>query len=266
MATALSYQTLLALVPLVVLALSLLTYVDAFYSLQDDIIFFLFDNLLPATIVHVYDILQDIILNAGELTFFSLIGLALTALLLFQSIEASFTQIWQAKTTRNIFKRITAYSLLLLAGPVALASSLTLVRWIASLTEEASGISLQAYVDYFRFLIPFLITFFILWLLYRLVPVRLVLWSHAAIGAAFSASLFVAGKYFFKLYLMLFPSYQMIYGALSILPLFLIWLYVCWILVLLGATITAVLGFNYKADLSPRENPKDVNELPGTEC
>ncbi len=262
MATALSYQTLLALVPLVVLALSLLTYLDAFYSFQDDIIFFLFDNFLPATIANVYDILQDIVLNAKELTLFSLIGLAVTALLLFLNIEASFTLIWQAKTTRNFFKRLFSYGLLLAAGPVALATSITLVRWLATLTEQASGISLQEYLGYFSFFMPFLVTYTILWFLYVLVPVRKVRWSHAAIGASIAASLFVAGKFLFKLYLVLFPSYQMIYGALSILPLFLVWLYVCWILVLMGASITAVLGFNYNVDMSPRENPKQVDDFP----
>lgn len=262
MATALSYQTLLALVPLVVLALSLLTYVDAFYSLQDDIIFFLFDNFLPTTITQVYDILQDIVLNAKELTFFSLIGLGVTALLLFLNIETSFSQIWQAETTRNIFKRVFAYMLLLSAGPVALATSLTLVRWLADLTEQASGISLQAYIGYFSFVMPFFVTFTILWILYQLVPIRKVRWVHAAFGASITASLFVAGKYLFKLYLLFFPSYQLIYGALSILPLFLIWLYVCWVLVLMGATITAVLGFNYSGTMTPRKHPIQAEDFP----
>ncbi|OUR76103.1 hypothetical protein A9Q83_14900 [Alphaproteobacteria bacterium 46_93_T64] len=243
MATALSYQTLLALVPLVVLGLSLLTYVDAFYTLQTDIIFFLFDNFLPTTIAHAYDFLQDIVINAEQLTYLGLGGLALTAILLFLSIESSFAQIWQTDATRNLFKRLLVYILLILLGPIGLSTSLTLFSWIARLTEGASGLHVMEYAGYFSFLLPFILCFSTFFMLYRLVPAGKVRWQHAAHGAAVAASLFVLGKQFFKLYLIYFPSYQVIYGALAILPLFLIWLYVSWALVLLGATITAVLGF-----------------------
>ncbi|MBL4665846.1 MAG: YihY family inner membrane protein [Sneathiella sp.] len=243
MATALSYQTLLALVPLVVLGLSLLTYVDAFYTLQNDIIFFLFDNFLPTTIAHAYDFLQDIVLNAEELTYLGLGGLALTAILLFLSIESSFAQIWQTDVTRNLFKRLLVYLLLILLGPIGLSTSLTLFKWIAHLTEGSSGLNIMQYAGYFTFMVPFILCFLAFFLLYRLVPAEKVRWQHAMHGAAVAAALFVLGKQAFKLYLIYFPSYQVIYGALAILPLFLIWLYVSWALVLLGATITAVLGF-----------------------
>ncbi|MEH6477045.1 MAG: YhjD/YihY/BrkB family envelope integrity protein [Sneathiella sp.] len=251
MATALSYQTLLALVPLVVLGLSLLTYVDAFYTLQEDILFFLFDNFLPTTIAHAYDFLQDIVLNAEQLTYLGVGGLAITALLLFLSIERSFAQIWQSSATRNLFKRLFVYFLLILLGPIGLSTSLTLFKWVSNLTEQASGLEISSYAGYFTFFIPFLLCFITFFLLYRLVPAAKVKWQHAAHGAAVAASLFVLGKQIFKLYLVYFPSYQVIYGALAILPLFLIWLYFSWILVLLGAAITAVLGLEEKRNSQP---------------
>ena len=266
MATALSYQTLLALVPLIILVLSLLTYMDAFFTLQEDIIFFVFDNFLPSTVTHVYDILQDIVIKAGDLTLVGIGGLAITALMLFLNIEASFSQIWQSRTTRNLFKRLIAYLLLLSAGPVALATSLTLVKWVANLTEEATGVSLDKYVEYFNFVLPFTMMFLTLFWVYRLVPVAKVKWTHATIGASIAAALFVAGKYFFKLYLLLFPSYEMIYGALSILPLFLIWIFVSWVLVLFGASITAVLGFNYTGHMKHKENAQPVDSFPSAKA
>ncbi|WP_169567094.1 YihY family inner membrane protein [Sneathiella limimaris] len=266
MATALSYQSLLAVVPLAVMAVSLLTYLDAFYTFQEDIVFFLFDNLLPTTITSAYDILQDIVVNAKELTYLGFVGLALAAILLFLNIEGCFRQIWRSTTSRNVFIRLFAYLLMLAAGPIALASSLTLVKWLSNWTEQASGISFDQYVEYFNFMVPFLVTLSILFLLYRLVPTRKVSALHALIGASIAASLFVLSKTAFKLYLLAFPTYEAIYGALAILPLFLIWIYLCWILVLLGATITAVLGFNYSEQLSPlnaaekREARKRVTE------
>jgi len=255
MATSLSYQTLLALVPLAVLALSLLTFVDAFYSLQQDILYFLFDNFLPGTITNVYDILQDLVLNAEQMTAFGLIGLAVTAILLFLGIESSFHEIWRTKTTRNIFKRLLAYLLLISLGPIILSSSLTLMNYLTTLSENVGGFSLQPLVPYVKFTLPFIMSFIILFALYILVPAQRIQLLHAAIGAGVAASLFVLGKLAFGYYLLLFPSYQVIYGTLAILPLFLVWLYVSWLLVMLGATITAVLGFYLKGDLSPRDEP-----------
>lgn len=262
MATALSYQTLLALVPIAVIALSLLTYIDAYYSFQEDIIFFLLDNFLPSTISHLQGFLQDLVLNAEKLTYFGLAGLAIAALLLLSSIESIFGQIWQVNTTRNIFVRFTAYFLITLLGPIALATSLTLVRWVATLTANASGMDLTPIISYFGFLIPFIVCFMTLFMLYRLVPARKIKWRHALIGAAVSASLFVLGKHLFKLYFIYFPSYEVIYGALAILPLFLIWLYFSWALVLLGATITAVLGFNFTDKMTVLDDPIKIGNFP----
>ncbi|MBE7635640.1 YihY family inner membrane protein [Sneathiella sp. P13V-1] len=258
MATALSYQTLLAIVPLFILAISLLTYVDAFYTLQEDILFFLFDNFLPGTIANVYDMLQDLVLNAKQLTFVGLAGLAVTAVLLFLGIEDSFREIWRVNSTRNIFVRLFAYHFFIVIGPIALSSSLTLVTWLSSLTEEASGISFEGIAPYFNFVLPFLLSFVILFSLYKLVPAQKVYWTHAGIGAGIAASLFVLGKQIFGYYLLLFPGYELIYGALAILPLFLVWLYVSWLMVMLGATITAVLGFHLNGNLTPRENPIEL--------
>ncbi|MBL4907624.1 MAG: YihY family inner membrane protein [Sneathiella sp.] len=243
MATALSYQTLLALVPMLVLALALLTHIDAFKSFQENMILFVVNNFLPVMITQVHKLLQDLVLNAQNLTYVGLGGLAVTALLLLSSIEKIFAQIWQVRTTRNIFKRIASYILITLLGPIALATSLTLFTWLARLTEEASGLNLSFLAAYFTFFIPFGLCLLVLFLLYRLVPEKKIEGRHALIGAAFAAALFVVGKYFFKLYLFYFPNYQALYGALAILPLFLIWLYFSWAIVLLGATITAVLGF-----------------------
>ncbi|GLQ05335.1 YihY family inner membrane protein [Sneathiella chinensis] len=262
MATALSYQTLLAIVPLAALSLALFTYLDAFYQIQIDLFYLLLDNFLPSTISHIQSILQDLVLNSRKLTYFGVAGLVITAMLLLSSIESVFTKIWQVDVTRNIFKRFIAYLLITLLGPVAIGTSLTLARWIASLTREFSGMDLSAYTPYFNFSIPFAGCFLILFLIYRLVPARRVKWRHAALGAAVAAALFILGKYAFKLYLELFPTYQVIYGALAALPIFLIWLYLSWVMVLLGATITAVLGFRFTGKMKTRDDAIAVEDLP----
>jgi membrane protein len=245
MATALSYQTLLAIVPLAAVAFALFTAIPAFDHLQDKITLFLFNNLLPTKIPDVDSALQSFTVNASKLTYIGLAGIAVTALFLMSSIEEVFGQIWQVEATRNPFKRFLAYILITLIGPIAIATSLTLINWVVDVSEEATGFQLTDTMEFISSFIPILLPFLVLLLLFRLVPACEVLWRHAAIGAAVSTGLFLLGKMLFKLYLQYFPSYEIVYGAMAAFPLFLIWLYVSWGIVLFGATIAAVLGLEY---------------------
>ena len=97
-----------------------------------------------------------------------------------------------------------------------------------------------------------MLPFLILFILYRIVPACEVKWRHAFIGAAVATALFLLGKYLFMLYLQFFPSYEVVYGAMAAFPLFLIWLYVSWAIVLFGASIAAVLGFEYTGEMEKR--------------
>ncbi|WP_340148417.1 YihY family inner membrane protein [uncultured Sneathiella sp.] len=252
MATALSYQTLLAIVPLAAVAFALFTAIPAFTHLQEQITNFLFDSLLPSKISTVDAALRDFTINASQLTLFGLGGIAITALLLMSSIEEIFSQIWKVAATRNPLKRFVIYIIITLIGPIAIGTSLTLIDWIIQVSEEATGIQIAGTVDLVRSTLPVLLPFIVLFILYRIVPACDVKWRHAFIGAAIATALFMLGKYFFKLYLQYFPSYEVVYGAMAAIPLFLIWLYVSWAVVLFGATIAAVLGFEFTGDMEER--------------
>ncbi|TNE40438.1 MAG: YihY family inner membrane protein [Alphaproteobacteria bacterium] len=252
MATALSYQTLLAIVPLAAVAFALFTAIPAFNHLQDKITNYLLDNLIPSKISAVDEALQGFTVNASQLTLVGLAGIAVTALLLMSSIEQIFSQIWQVEATRNPLKRFIAYLIITLIGPIVVATSLTLFNWLIDVSEEATGFQLTTGLELFGQVGPILLPFLILFILYQIVPACKVQWRHAVIGAATATALFLLGKYFFKLYLEYFPSYEIIYGAMAILPLFLIWLYVSWGIVLFGASITAVLGLEYTGEMEKR--------------
>lgn len=245
MATALSYQTLLAIVPLAAVAFALFTAIPAFDHLQDKITRFLFDNLLPSKIATVDAALDNFTVNSGQLTIFGLAGIAITALLLMSSIEEIFGQIWQVEATRNPFKRLITYIIITLIGPIAIGTSLTLVNWILDVSEEATGFQTSELMEFIGSLAPVLLPLIVLILLYCLVPACKVKWRHAFIGAAIATCLFLLGKTLFRLYLEFFPSYEVLYGAMAAFPLFLIWLYVSWSIVLIGASITAVLGLEH---------------------
>ncbi|MEH6548084.1 MAG: YihY family inner membrane protein [Sneathiella sp.] len=245
MATALSYQTLLAIVPLAAVVFALFTAIPAFDHLEDKISHFLFENLLPTKFSQIDAVLQGFTINANQLTLVGLAGIAVTALFLMSSIEEIFSQIWQVEATRNPFKRFVIYILITLIGPIAIGTSLTLVNWIIDISEDATGYQLTTSMEFISDLIPIALPFIILFLLFRIVPACKVMWQHAIVGAAVSTGLFLAGKSLFKLYLQYFPSYEIVYGAMAAFPIFLIWLYVSWGIVLFGATITAVLGLEH---------------------
>ncbi|MCF8466990.1 MAG: YihY family inner membrane protein [Sneathiella sp.] len=252
MATALSYQTLLAIVPLAAVVFALFTAIPAFAHLQDKLTSLLFDNLLPSKISTVDAALRDFTINASQLTYIGLAGIAITALLLMSSIEQIFSQIWQVAATRNPFKRLAAYLIITLIGPIAVGTSLTFVHWVIAISEEATGFQLSGAMELLSAIMPILLPLVILIILYRLVPACDVKLSHAFIGAAIATGLFLLGKYLFKLYLQYFPSYEVVYGAMAAIPLFLIWLYVSWGIVLFGATITAVLGFEFTSEMEKK--------------
>jgi membrane protein len=252
MATALSYQTLLAIVPIAAVAFALFTAVPAFNHLKEKLTNLLFDNLLPSKFTAIDAAMHDFTLNAGQLTYFGLAGIAITALMLMASIEEIFAQIWKVAATRNPFKRLMTYIVITLIGPIALGSSLTLVNWIIDISEEATGVQLSDLLTLVSATMPMLLPFLILFILYRIVPACEVKWRHAFIGAAVATALFLLGKYLFMLYLQFFPSYEVVYGAMAAFPLFLIWLYVSWAIVLFGASIAAVLGFEYTGEMEKR--------------
>ena len=212
MATALSYQTLLAIVPIAAVAFALFTAVPAFNHLKEKLTNLLFDNLLPSKFTAIDATMHDFTLNAGQMI----------------------------------------YIVITLMGPIALGSSLTLVNWIISISEEATGFQLSGALGLLSTTMPMLLPFIILFILYRIVPACDVKWRHAFIGAATATVLFLLGKYLFKLYLEFFPSYEVVYGAMAAFPLFLIWLYVSWAIVLFGASIAAVLGFEYTGEMEKR--------------
>ncbi|WP_373086035.1 YihY family inner membrane protein [Sneathiella sp.] len=248
MATALSYQTLLAIVPLAAVVFALFTAIPAFNHLEAKVTNFLLNNLIPEKITAVDAALRSFTANASQLTVFGLAGIAITALLLMSSIEEIFSQIWQVEATRNPLKRLIIYITITLIGPIVVGTSLTLVNWIVGISEEATGLEISKSVEFLGVVTPIMLPLLILFILYTIVPACKVKWWHAVVGAAFATGLFLLGKYLFKLYLELFPSYEVVYGAVAAIPLFLIWLYVSWAIVLFGATITAVLGFEHTGE------------------
>ncbi len=251
-AASLSFTTLLALVPLGTVALTFVARLPAFQRWLDALEGFLLRHMLPAsayTVVH--DYVREFTEKAAGLTGISLLFIAVTATMATATIEREINLIWGISRGRPLGRRIVVYALGLTAGPVLVGASLSLTTWFV--TQSLAAMPLQGFIsDLVLTPMPLLFTTAALTLLYALVPACPVPWRYALVGAAAAALGFEAAKHGFAFYLTKVPTYELVYGALAALPVFLIWIYLCWLIVLAGAAITATLAEPKPAPRAPR--------------
>jgi membrane protein len=241
-AASLSFTTLLALVPLATVALTFVARFPVFQYWLDALETFLLKHMLPASayaVVHHY--VREFTEKASGLTGISLVAIAVTATMATATIEREINLIWGIARRRPLGRRLVVYALGLTVGPVLVGASLSLTTWLV--TRSLATIPLHASIaDLVVKPLPLLFTTAALTLLYAVVPQRHVPWRHALAGAGVAALAFEAAKHGFAFYLTQVPTYELVYGALAALPVFLIWVYLCWLIVLAGAAITATLA------------------------
>lgn len=246
-AAALSYTSLLALVPLMAVTLGVISAFPVFddwaASLQD----FIFENFVPAAGDMVQEYLQQFVGNTAGLTGAGTVFLIITALLLMGTIEKSFNRIWRVQTPRRLTNRLVMYWAALTLGPLLMGASLALTSYLAALplftVSWVPGLSQSLLLN----LAPFVVSLAAFALVFIIVPNRRVAWRHALVGALVSALLFEISKRAFVLYVTGFPTYEKLYGTLATVPLFLVWIYLSWVVILLGGSVAAALTtFSYR--------------------
>src|SRR4030095_175337 len=238
-AASLSYTTLLSLVPLVALCAVVVSVVPQFQDFRDDIERLFTGNLLPEASSAAVDQFRRFVHKAGRLTGFGIVGLALSAALLLAAIDMAFDTIWRVHRRRSIIVRVLAYGAVLVLGPLLIVGSLSLQGMILTTGKHLGGVAFTKGVRMAAAVFLLLAEAAALILLCRFVPTRRVHWRDAILGAVIGVVLLEAVKRGFTLYLQQFSTFQLIYGALAVLPVFLIWLYLCWVAVLFGAAIVA---------------------------
>lgn len=240
-ASSLTFTTLLALVPLMAVAFSIIAAFPAFNGMESELESFVFDNFVPEASASVRDYLGTFRANAGKLSAVGIIGLVVTAVMVLMTIERALNRVFHVTRPRALVIRILTYFALLIAGPLLFVTSLTLTSTIIANASAAGGEHVGMAVNRLVRLTPLALSFGGYMALYTLMPNRRVNPRHAAVGAIFAALLFEALKSLFGLYVTAFPTYQAIYGAISVLPILLIWIYLSWIVTLAGAGIVAAL-------------------------
>jgi membrane protein len=238
----LAFATLLGLVPVATVAFAFVAQFPLFQEFLDVLERFLLRYMLPETassLVHEYVV--GLATEASSLQGVGIVFVLVTAALVVGTLESEINAIWGIRQKRPLMRRVVLYLVSITAGPVMIGATITFLMWV--LRESIAAVPLQkSIVAAILEPLPFLFAIAAFTVLYALAPARKVAWSHALLSGALAAFAFEVSKRVFAWYVHNVPTYQMLYGALAAFPVFLLWVFCFWLIVLAGAAFTAALA------------------------
>ncbi|MBA3537350.1 MAG: YihY family inner membrane protein [Tatlockia sp.] len=240
-ASALAFTSLLAVIPLMTIGFAILSSVPVFHALSGPVQDFIFENFVPATGITIRSYLQQFASQVSNLSIWGVAILFVTALLVMVTIERAMNKIWRAPSSRHGVAAFLLYWAILSLGPVFLGLSLAASSYIFSLPfihNSTPSILINC--------VPLLLSLTGFTFLYVVVPNCPVKFSHGLWGGIIAAILFESAKQAFVYYLSRYNSYQLLYGAFAIVPIFFIWVYWLWIITLLGAEISYAFSVHHQ--------------------
>ena len=245
-AAALAYTTLFALVPLVMVVFGVLSAFPVFDEWSRQLSDYIFSNFVPSAASSVQDKLIEFSNNAKKLTAAGVIALVISLLITLNSVETTFNRIWRVASSRPKFGRFLVYWTVLTLGAMVAAASLAISARFYALPIFATtqGKVLETLL---LTLAPVLIEVVAIAAIYRVVPHRTIKLRYAVAGALLATLLLELIKWGLGLYLASFNSYATIYGTVAIAPILLLWIYLGWVAVLLGASFaSSIAAFRYQ--------------------
>ena len=242
-AAALTYTSLFAVVPMLMVVYSMLAALPIFQGVGDELQAMLFNNLVPATGEVIQNYMSGFAKQARQMTLVGALVLIVTAGMMIVSIEKAFNHIWRVEKPRRGLQALLIYWTVLTLGPMLLGAGLLLSSYLTTLPllDRLNGFTGGGVASLWKFL-PFMFSILAFTLLYWAVPHCSVRFRDAAVGGLAMAVLFETAKKTFTWFVSSFPSYELIYGAFAAFPLFLMWIYIAWMMILLCAQWVAVRG------------------------
>ncbi len=241
-ASALAFTTLLAIVPLMSVGLSIFSSFPVFQDLREPLQNFIFENFVPATGKVIQNYLLQFTAQVSRMSFSGIAFLFVTAILVMVTIESSLNNIWRVAKPRKGVPAFLLYWAILSLTPILLGLSIAASSWFVSIpiirAHNPPSFLLSG--------IPFFLSFIAYTFLYIVVPNCYVALRHAVWGGLTAAILFEIAKNGFAWYLTRFNTYELLYGAFAIVPIFFIWVYWVWVITLLGAEISYALSVHYE--------------------
>jgi len=237
-AASLAYTTLLSLVPLMTVVLVTLSAFPSFQSLGGKVENLLFTSFVPGVTSKVWEYLQLFTSKASQLRTAGVLILMFTSLSMMATMESAFNRIWRVHENRPLWLRLLVYWAVLTLGPLLIGAGLAGTTYLVSLPLLSNIEDQFALHGRLLLWLPMLLTTLAFTLLYALVPNRSVPLRLAFIGGLVAGLLFELAKRGFAYYVTHFPSHEAIYGAFASVPVFLSWIYISWVVILLGAEVT----------------------------
>ena len=240
-ASSLTFTTTIALVPLITVALAVFTAFPIFAKFQDVLQKWLVESLVPDNIAR--QVLGSLNQFAGKASKLGAAGLAVllsTALMLIFTIDRTLNSIWRVRTPRPFAQRVLIYWAAITLGPLVLAFSLSMTSYAISASKGLVGV-LPGGVSFILDSFQFVLVAGGMAAMFHYVPNTTVRWGHAWMGGFFVSACMEVAKRLLALYLSKVPTYSVVYGAFATVPILLIWIYTAWVIVLLGAALTAYI-------------------------
>lgn len=236
-AASLVFASLLSLIPLLIIALSILSIFPWFQGIGHTVQNLIWQNFVVASASHITLFFDQFTQQLQHFSLYNLAFLFIICLLLLLNMSHAFNTIWRVNTGHSFIASVCIYVTLLLIAPLLIGIGLITTTYLASLKliSDVHHIPLIQHIA--LYISPILLTFCVFTFANWILPTTRVKWRYAALGGLVTAILFEVAKYGFALYITLSTTYRLLYGTLAIIPIFLIWLYVSWVLILLGGLI-----------------------------
>ena len=252
-AGSLSFTTLLAIVPLITVAFSFVGRFPIFEDWLKVLEQFMLKHMLPFSAgTEIRGYITGFATQAAQLTGVSVAIIAVSAALAMASVERQINAIWGLRRGRSLARRAVVYALGLTVVPVLIGASISITTWLVMHSLAAVSLRRSLGSEIARTL-PFMFAAAGLTVLYKGVPARHVAVVPAIVAGALAAAALEGAKYGFGWYLAKVSTYEVVYGALAALPIFLLWIYLCWIIILAGAAVSASI-----ADPAGRRNRRQT--------
>lgn len=235
-ASSLAYTSLLALVPLMAVLVTVFSAMPIFEDASATLQNFIFQNFVPTSGEVIQTYILGFVDKVRSLTATMFLAVFVTSLLMMQTMEKALNRIFASKPSGRFMKKVLMYWAVLTMGPLLVGGGIAMSSMVL---QNSAFAGVQTFLLKALPLLASTVGFF---LIYLIVPNTKVKWRHALAGAIFAAVLFELAKIGFTFYVSKIPTYEKVYGALATIPLFLIWLYLSWNIVLLGGTMTATLS------------------------
>ena len=239
-AASLSYTSLLAIVPLFAIAFSVMMAFPVFDGMTQKLLSIVLSYTAPHIGGELENYVDRFVTNTSELTVLGVVWLAVTAVMLLSTIESAFNAIWRVEKSRPFGMRLLAYWTTVTLGPLLMGAGLSFSTVLFAVhNSQALGVDLSFVREAGLRMLPFLFAVGGFTILYLALPNRRVPFKYAVLGSVVAGVLFELLKAGFGIYVANAGSFRSVYGSLAALPVFLVWMYLAWAVVLFGAIVAA---------------------------